>query len=168
LHPADTKALLRALDKLKASGNSLFVVEHEIDVIRHADWIVDVGPAAGEHGGHILYSGLPEGLKEVKESLTRQYIFNDVPKTISDPREPKDWLKLKGVRRNNLTDLDIAFPVGVLTSVSGVSGSGKSSLVSQVLVELVAAHLGLQVDITGDTEADPLEQEEVQTLGGGS
>lgn len=166
LHPADTEALLRALDKLKASGNSLFVVEHEIDVIRHADWIVDVGPAAGEQGGHILYSGLPEGLKNIKTSLTRHYIYDDAPKTISDPRIPKDWLKLESVTRNNLANLNISFPLGVLTSVSGVSGSGKSSLVSQVLVELVAAHLGLQVDINGDTEADPLEQEEVITLSG--
>lgn len=166
LHPADTEALLRALDKLKASGNSLFVVEHEIDVIRHADWIIDVGPAAGEKGGHILYSGIPEGLREVKASLTRHYIYDDAPKQKSDPRLPKDWLKLAGVTRNNLRQLDAEFPLGVLTSVTGVSGSGKSSLVSQVLVELVAEHLGVQVDITGDTEADPLEQTEVKTLGG--
>ncbi|MFA6245531.1 MAG: excinuclease ABC subunit UvrA [Mucilaginibacter sp.] len=166
LHPADTEALLRALDKLKASGNSLFVVEHEIDVIRHADWIVDVGPAAGEKGGHILYSGLPEGLREVKASLTRHYIYDDTLRAVSDPRVPKDWLKLTGVSRNNLNKLDVSFPIGVLTSVTGVSGSGKSSLVSQVLVELVAEQLGLQVDISGDTEADPLEQTEVITLGG--
>ncbi|CAM3913436.1 excinuclease ABC subunit UvrA [Mucilaginibacter galii] len=166
LHPADTEALLRALDKLKASGNSLFVVEHEIDVIRHADWIVDVGPAAGEKGGHILYSGLPEGLRDVKESLTRHYIYEDAVKRISDPRIPKDWLKLEDISRNNLSNLNAAFPLGVLTSVTGVSGSGKSSLVSQVLVELVAEQLGLQVDITADTEEDPLEQSEVQTLGG--
>ncbi|RFZ92907.1 excinuclease ABC subunit A [Mucilaginibacter conchicola] len=166
LHPADTEALLRALDKLKASGNSLFVVEHEIDVIRHADWIVDVGPAAGEKGGHILYSGLPEGLREVKASVTRHYIYEDAVKGLRDPRQSKDWLKLEGISRNNLSGLDAAFPLGVLTSVTGVSGSGKSSLVSQVLVELVAGQLGLQVDSTGDTEADPLEQAEVQTTGG--
>ncbi|MET3979739.1 excinuclease ABC subunit A [Mucilaginibacter sp. UYP25] len=166
LHPADTEALLRALAKLKASGNSLFVVEHEIDVIRHADWIVDVGPTAGEKGGHILYSGLPEGLREVETSLTRHYIYDDVRKVLSDPRIPKDWLKLEGITRNNLVELNAAFPLGVLTSVSGVSGSGKSSLVSQVLVELVAEQLGLQVDISGDTEADPLEQSEVLTSGG--
>ncbi|MBA3542641.1 MAG: excinuclease ABC subunit A, partial [Deltaproteobacteria bacterium] len=77
LHPADTEALLRALDKLKASGNSLFVVEHELDVIRHADWIVDVGPAAGEHGGRILYSGPPAGLREVADSRTREFLFAD-------------------------------------------------------------------------------------------
>ncbi|RFZ90080.1 excinuclease ABC subunit A [Mucilaginibacter conchicola] len=166
LHPADTEALLRALDKLKASGNSLFVVEHEIDVIRHADWIVDVGPAAGEKGGHILYSGLPEGLRNVKESLTRHYIYEDAVKGLSDPRIAKDWLKLEGISRNNLLNLNVSFPLSVLTSVTGVSGSGKSSLVSQVLVELVAEQLGLQVDITGDTEADPLEQTEVSTTGG--
>jgi excinuclease ABC subunit A len=166
LHPADTEALLRALDKLKASGNSLFVVEHEIDVIRHADWIVDVGPAAGEKGGHILYSGLPDGLRDVKESLTRHYIYDDAAKTVTDPRIAKDWLKLEGITRNNLLDLSVAFPLGVLTSVSGVSGSGKSSLVSQVLVELVAEHLGLQVDISSDTEADPLENNAIVTLGG--
>jgi excinuclease ABC subunit A len=166
LHPADTEALLRALDKLKASGNSLFVVEHEIDVIRHADWIVDVGPAAGEKGGHILYSGLPEGLKEVEASLTRHYIYGAAAKPGNDPRIPKGWLRLQGVTRNNLNQLNAEFPLGVLTSVTGVSGSGKSSLVSQVLVELVAEHLGVQVDITGETDADPLEQTEVQTLGG--
>jgi len=166
LHPADTEALLRALDKLKASGNSLFVVEHEIDVIRHADWIVDVGPAAGEKGGDILYSGIPEGLRQVQASLTRRYIYDESSKPTSDPRIPEDWLKLEDVSRNNLSHLNVAFPLGVLTSVTGVSGSGKSSLVSQVLVELIAGNLGLQVDITGDTEADPLEQIEVQTLGG--
>ena len=166
LHPADTEALLRALDKLKASGNSLFVVEHEIDVIRHADWIVDVGPAAGEKGGHILYSGVPAGLRDVQASLTRHYIYDKAPKPANEPRIPKDWLKLQGVTRNNLVNLDAEFPLGVLTSVTGVSGSGKSSLVSQALVELVAGHLGLQVDITGDTEADPLEQTEVLTTGG--
>ncbi|QEC74698.1 excinuclease ABC subunit UvrA [Mucilaginibacter ginsenosidivorax] len=166
LHPADTEALLRALDKLKASGNSLFVVEHEIDVIRHADWIVDVGPAAGEKGGHILYSGLPEGLKEVEASLTRHYIYGEAAKAANDPRVPKGWLKLEGVTRNNLNQLNAEFPLGVLTSVTGVSGSGKSSLVSQVLVELVAEQLGVQVDITGETDADPLEQTKVQTLGG--
>ena len=166
MHPADTEALLRALDKLKASGNSLFVVEHEIDVIRHADWIVDVGPAAGEKGGHILYSGLPDGLKNVEASLTRHFIYDDRLTPAGNPRLPIGWLKLEGITRNYLDKLDAAFPLGVLTSVTGVSGSGKSTLVSQVLVELVAEQLGLQVDISGDNDADPLEQEEVVTLGG--
>lgn len=167
LHPADTEALLTALDKLKASGNSLFVVEHEINVIRHADWIVDVGPEAGERGGQVLYSGLPEGLREVKESLTRHYLFEDAVRVTSELRIPKAWLSLEGVTRNNLSNLKVAFPLGVLCSVTGVSGSGKSSLVSQVLVELVAEQLGLQLDMTGDKETDPLmEQTEMLPVGG--
>jgi excinuclease ABC subunit A len=166
LHPADTEALLRALDRLKASGNSIFVVEHEIEVIRHADWIVDVGPAAGEHGGHILYSGVPEGLKEVKSSLTRQYIYGNQKVQVRSPRLAVDWLRLEGVTRNNLNQLTAEFPLGVLTSVTGVSGSGKSSLVSQVLVELVSGQLGLQVDTSTDEEADPLEQTAILTSGG--
>jgi len=167
LHPADTEALLRALDRLKASGNSLFVVEHEIDVIRHADWIVDVGPAAGEKGGYVLYSGPPEGLKDVEASVTRHYIYNNSNKTFDAPARPKGWLKLEGVIRNNLDNVDIDFPLGVLTSVTGVSGSGKSSLVSQVLVELIAARLGMSVDInTEEEDTNPLEQATVTTLGG--
>jgi excinuclease ABC subunit A len=166
LHPADTEALMLALQKLKASGNSLFVVEHEIDVIRHADWIVDVGPAAGEKGGNILYSGLPEGLRDVEASITRHYIYEDTVKVTRDQRIAKDWLKLEGVTRNNLLDLAVAFPLGVMTSVTGISGSGKSTLVSQVLVELVAEKLGLPLDISEDNEADPLEQTKLVTSGG--
>jgi len=167
LHPADTEALLRSLDRLKASGNSLFVVEHEIDVINHADWIVDVGPAAGELGGQILYSGPPDGLKNIEASITRQYIFSDKKVLSNDIREPKDWLKVTGVTRNNLNNLSVNFPLGVFTSVTGVSGSGKSSLVSQVLVELVANSLGTSVDVTAtEEEENPLEQNSVETLGG--
>lgn len=166
LHPADTEALLRALDRLKKSGNSLFVVEHEVDVIRHADWIVDVGPAAGEKGGHILYSGVPEGLKDIRESVTRHYIYNHKPEDSRKPRVTDKWLRLEGVSRNNLVNLDASFPLGVLTSVSGVSGSGKSSLVSQVLVELVADELGIRVEAASEPEGDPLENDEVVTSGG--
>ncbi len=142
LHPADTEALLRALDQLKASGNSLFVVEHEVDVIGHADWIVDVGPDAGEHGGRILYSGPPDGLSRVEPSKTRHYLFGDRVLPKRTPRPPQSWLKLSGVTRNNLRELEVDFPIGAFTAVTGVSGSGKSSLVSQALVELVAEHLG--------------------------
>src|SRR3954447_23122350 len=101
LHPADTEALLAALDQLKAAGNSLFVVEHELDVIRHADWIVDVGPAAGEQGGPILYSGPPEGLKQIEASQTRRYVFHDHTPQVRQPRIPKASLNLRGVTRNN-------------------------------------------------------------------
>jgi excinuclease ABC subunit A len=142
LHPADTEALLVALDRLKASGNSLFVVEHELDVIRHADWIVDVGPAAGEHGGEILYSGPLKGLESIGESRTRPYLFGKQEQRHRTPRAPRGWLRMEGVKRNNLRNLSVAFPLGTLTSVTGVSGSGKSTLVSQALVELVGEHLG--------------------------
>ncbi|MRW84885.1 excinuclease ABC subunit A [Pseudoduganella sp. FT26W] len=154
LHPADTEALLRALDRLKAAGNSLFVVEHALDVIRHADWIVDVGPKAGQHGGQVLYSGKPAGLKAVKESRTAHYLFGEAQAAARAPRAPSAWLKLRGVVRNNLQGLDADIPLGVLAGVSGVSGSGKSSLVSQALIQLVQAQLGQPV------AAEPAESTE--------
>lgn len=165
LHPADTEALLTALAQLKASGNSLFVVEHALDVIRHADWIVDVGPAAGEQGGHVLYSGAPDGLKKVEESQTRRFLFAADKPPRREPRVPADWLRLEGVTRNNLHKLKAEFPLGVLTGVTGVSGSGKSSLVSQVLVELVAAGLGHALEAEPE-EGDALAQEEALPLEG--
>jgi excinuclease ABC subunit A len=165
LHPADTVALLRALEGLKASGNSLFVVEHELDVIRHADWIVDVGPAAGEGGGHVLYSGPPAGLAAVEESQTRRHLFGLQRLAERTPREPRGWLRLEGVTRNNLRELDARFPLGVFTTVTGVSGSGKSTLVSQVLVELVAEHLGHEVPAV-EEDAGGLEAAPAVTLGG--
>jgi excinuclease ABC subunit A len=165
LHPADTQALLRALERLKSSGNSLFVVEHDLDVIARADWIVDVGPDAGQHGGEILYSGPPRGLEDVRSSRTRRFLFAEERAVARVPRNPSGWLELAGVTRNNLHGLDVAFPLGVFTTVTGVSGSGKSSLVSQALVELVAARLGHEL---GDDEpdTDPLEQTPLATTGG--
>ncbi|RYY90154.1 MAG: excinuclease ABC subunit UvrA, partial [Chitinophagaceae bacterium] len=165
LHPADTEALLGALDRLKASGNSIFVVEHELEVIRHADWIVDVGPGAGEKGGEVLYSGPAEGLRNVTASRTREFLFDETPLSVARRREPKGWLKLKGVWKNNLEGLDAEFPLGVLTSVTGISGSGKSSLVSQVLVELVAEGLGHQLPAE-EEEGDPLQRENAQQTRG--
>lgn len=166
LHPADTEALVRALDRLKEAGNSIFVVEHELDVIRHADWIVDVGPAAGEAGGQIVYSGPLTGLSGAANSQTRIYLFDNRRQRIDrELRNPSGWLKVRGVTRNNLSNLDVDFPLGVFTSVTGVSGSGKSSLVSQALVELVSNHLGQEVsDEVG--ELDSLEHTSVETLGG--
>ena len=163
LHPADTEALLRALDRLKASGNSLFVVEHDLDVVRRADWIVDVGPAAGEHGGRILYSGPPAGLAAVQSSATARYLFGREARPEHTPRKPTGWLRLSDVTRNNLRDLDVAFPLGVLTTVTGVSGSGKSSLVSQALVELVGAHLGHETE--AEEEGEELEHDAPSTSG---
>jgi excinuclease ABC subunit A len=165
LHPADTEALLVALDRLKASGNSLFVVEHDLDVIRRADWIVDVGPAAGEHGGFVLYSGPPEGLARVEQSQTRRYLFDYRFRAGRAPREPRAWLALEGVTRNNLDRLDVSLPIGVFTTVTGVSGSGKSSLVSQALVELVAEGLGHELPSEAD-ESEELERAAPLTLDG--
>ncbi|WP_076999402.1 excinuclease ABC subunit UvrA [Variovorax sp. KK3] len=142
LHPADSEALLTALDRLKAAGNSLFVVEHDLDIMRRADWLVDVGPDAGEKGGQVLFSGPPAGLRAVETSHTARYLFDTAPPPPRTPREPAGWLALAQVSCNNLSRLDIEFPLGVLTAVTGVSGSGKSSLVTRALTELVAAHLG--------------------------
>jgi excinuclease ABC subunit A len=164
LHPADTEALLRSLDRLKAQGNSIFVVEHEIDVMRHADWIVDVGPEAGEHGGEVLYSGPVEGLKQVKASHTREYLFGERRLPLREPREPTGWLRLEGITRNNLHDLGVAFPLGVFTTVTGVSGSGKSSLVSQALVELVQRHLGHEIE--EEDQGPELERGPAEPTGG--
>ncbi len=142
LHPKDGAALLTALDALKRSGNSIFVVEHDLATMRRADWLVDVGPDAGELGGRVLYSGPPAGLSDVAESHTARYLFAATAPAPRQLREPRGWLALAGITRNNLADLDARFPLGVLTAVTGVSGSGKSSLVSQALVELVCGHLG--------------------------
>ena len=165
LHPADTEALLSALHALKASGNSLFVVEHELDVIRQADWIIDVGPGAGEHGGQVLYSGPPAGLQQVAESKTRVHLFGRQPLPSRPPRSAKGWLRLRGVTRNNLNQLDVEFPLGLFTTVTGVSGSGKSTLVSQVLVELLAEQLGSELPAE-EEEGEELERTTVVTLGG--
>ena len=164
LHPSDTEALLRALDRLRASGNTLFVVEHDLDVIRHADWIVDIGPAAGERGGEVLYSGPPGGLKKVEASQTRRYLHENGTAQKRAARSPKGWLELQGVTRNNLQDLDVAFPIGTFTSVTGVSGSGKSSLVSQALVEIVSARLGVQRE--HEEDGDLLQRAPVTPTGG--
>lgn len=165
LHPADTQSLLRALDRLKAAGNSLFVVEHEIEIIRHADWVVDVGPGAGEKGGEILYSGPLPGLEKIAKSVTRRYLFN-VDQRKKSERQAKGWLRLRDVSRNNLKHVDADFPLGVLTSVTGVSGSGKSSLISQALVELVLEKLGQQIPGSDDPEDNLLQTESPQTTTG--
>jgi excinuclease ABC subunit A len=153
LHPADGEALLQALQRLKQAGNSLFVVEHDLELMRQADWIVDVGPDAGEQGGEVLYSGPPQGLRRIESSHTARYLFAAPSARPAAPRAPRGWLKLEAVSRNNLRRVDAAFPLGVFTAVTGVSGSGKSSLVSQALVELVSAQLGHE-PLEPDEDAD--------------
>ncbi|MFJ9688690.1 excinuclease ABC subunit UvrA [Streptomyces bacillaris] len=138
LHPADTESLLGVVDRLKEAGNSVFVVEHHLDVVRRADWLVDVGPLAGEHGGRVLHSGPPEGLAEVPESATRRFLFDRTPAPAREPRTPTGWIRLTGVERHNVRGTDAAFPLGVFTAVTGVSGSGKSTLVGQVLAGVSA------------------------------
>ncbi|TAL21444.1 MAG: excinuclease ABC subunit UvrA [Aquabacterium sp.] len=152
LHPADGEALTSALEQLRRGGNSVFVIEHDLEMMRRADWLVDVGPGAGEQGGHVLYSGPPEGLREVAQSRTAQHLFATTTPPRSAHREPAGWLELRGITRNNLHGLDVSIPLGVMTSVTGMSGSGKSSLVSQALVELVGEHLGHEIGT--DEEAD--------------
>ncbi|MER6214133.1 excinuclease ABC subunit UvrA [Streptomyces sp. NPDC001674] len=145
LHPADTEALLDVLERLKAAGNTVFVVEHHLDVVRRADWLVDVGPLAGEHGGRVLYSGPPAGLAGVAESATARHLFAGPPSggaaAARRVRTATGSVRLTGVRRHNLREVAAEFPLGVFTAVTGVSGSGKSTLVGQVLAQEVAGRL---------------------------
>lgn len=166
LHPADGKALVAALERLKAAGNTLFVVEHDLSMMRRADWLVDVGPAAGEQGGEVLYSGPPEGLAAIAESQTARYLFGQAGQTARQARQPAGWLRLQGITRNNLQGLDAAFPLGCFTAVTGVSGSGKSSLVSQALLDLVSTHLGSTRADDDEEDADPLTATPLQATGG--
>ncbi|KQS68214.1 excinuclease ABC subunit UvrA [Modestobacter sp. Leaf380] len=164
LHPADTEQLLTVLDQLTAAGNSLFVIEHDMAIARRADWIVDVGPAAGVHGGRVLYSGPVAGLADVAESVTRPFLV-DRPPVSRVRRSSSGELVLRGITRHNLREVELVLPLGVLTAVTGVSGSGKSTLVSQVLADVVARHLGTPSDDEehevldiGGVEARGLEQ----------
>ena len=158
LHPADTEALMTALKQLQDSGNSIFVVEHDLDIMRHADWLVDVGPDAGEQGGYVIYSGPPDGLRGTPGSRTAAYLF--APRhTPSEPRPLNaGWLEMRGATVNNLQGVDVRFPLRALTAVTGVSGSGKSSLVTQALVGLVQQRLGLELP-AADDDSDPSDAE---------
>ena len=144
LHPADAEPLLAVLEQLAASGNSVFVVEHNMDVVRGADWIVDVGPGAGEGGGEVLYSGAVDGLAGVPQSVTRPFLFPDRDEAPAEPRQarmPVQWLTIEGASLHNLSEVDARFPLGTFVAVTGVSGSGKSSLVGGVLRDVVDRHL---------------------------
>ncbi|MGW4912296.1 ATP-binding cassette domain-containing protein [Streptomyces sp. NPDC004270] len=136
LHPADTEALLTVLARLKAAGNSVFVVEHHLDVVRGADWLVDVGPGAGEHGGRVLHSGPVAELAGVPESATARHLFAAGTAPARRLRSADGWLKVGPVTRHNLRAVTAEFPLGVLTAVTGVSGSGKSTLIGEITEEL--------------------------------
>ncbi|MFD8231333.1 ATP-binding cassette domain-containing protein [Streptomyces sp. NPDC059696] len=135
LHPADTEALLTVLERLKSAGNSVFVVEHHLDVVRGADWLVDVGPGAGEHGGRVLHSGPVAGLAQVAESATARYLFDHSPAPARKVREATGWFRTGPVSRHNLRGVTAEFPLGVFTAVTGVSGSGKSTLIGEITQE---------------------------------
>ncbi|GAA2386314.1 ATP-binding cassette domain-containing protein [Streptomyces coeruleofuscus] len=146
LHPADTEALLVVLERLKAAGNSVFVVEHHLDVVRGADWLVDVGPHAGEHGGRVLHSGPVAGLAAVEESATARYLFDDSPAPAREVREPSGWLKTGPVTRHNLRGVSAEFPLGAFTAVTGVSGSGKSTLIGEITQDTAGVGRLVSVD----------------------
>jgi len=158
LHPADTDSLMAVLGELRAGGNTVLVVEHDMTMARSADWLVDVGPGAGVHGGSVLHAGPVAELQGVEESMTRRYLAADhVVELRAQPRTPGGWLSLRGITSHNLVDLDVDLPWGVFTAVTGVSGAGKSTLVTQVLVDVVRRHLGEPV--TGDVEEDEDDEE---------
>ncbi len=150
LHQRDNDKLLATLKHLRDLGNTLIVVEHDEDTMREADFIVDIGPGAGEHGGQIVAKGTAEEIMQVEESLTGAYLsgrkFIPVPEIRKDPT---GWIKVVGAAENNLKNIDVSFPLGVMTCVTGVSGSGKSSLVNEILYKTLAKKLNRARTIPG-------------------
>ncbi|MGH7805780.1 MAG: excinuclease ABC subunit UvrA, partial [Candidatus Binatia bacterium] len=154
LHPRDSGRLVSILKRLRDNGNTVVVVEHDPEVIREADHVVDLGPGAGEHGGELLYAGPMSELAGCKRSLTADYLTGR--RAIPVPakrREGRGWIEIKGAREHNLQGVDVRFPVGALTCVTGVSGSGKSTLVEEILYRGVKRALGEPAGIPGAHEA---------------
>ncbi|MGO1199562.1 MAG: excinuclease ABC subunit UvrA, partial [Dermabacteraceae bacterium] len=144
LHQRDNARLIGTLERLRDLGNTLIVVEHDEDTLNSADWVVDIGPLAGEHGGRVVHSGGIEELKRNPDSLTGRYLSGELEIPLPAERRPIDtdrMLTVVGPRANNLAGQDVAFPLGVLTAITGVSGSGKSSLVNDILFSVLAKEL---------------------------
>ncbi len=150
LHPRDNERLIRTLRSLQERGNTVLVVEHDEATIREADTVLELGPGSGSNGGELVFAGTVEELYKNSDSLTAQYMRGDLSIPLPDERRvATEFLTLKGVRTNNLKNVDCAIPLGLLTCVTGVSGSGKSSLVIDTLYKHIALHLGLKVDQPG-------------------
>ena len=151
LHQRDNDKLIATLKHLRDLGNTLIVVEHDEDTMREADYIVDVGPGAGEHGGEIIACGSAEDIMKNPNSLTGAYLSGarriEVPK---ERRQPTGWLTIKGARENNLKNIDVDIPLGVMTCITGVSGSGKSSLTNEILYKTLAKELNRARTIAGE------------------
>ncbi|MBR6049201.1 MAG: excinuclease ABC subunit UvrA [Bacteroidales bacterium] len=164
LHSRDTAQLIEVLRKLRDLGNTVVVVEHDEDIIRAADWLVDIGPGAGRLGGEVVFSGEPKELKKAKRSLTAEYLLGK--QSIPVPAERRRWrdrIGIRGAYANNLKHIDVDIPLGVLTVVTGVSGSGKSTLISGVLYDVLQRRMEGNADYVGSCVA--LEGD-AQRLGG--
>ena len=150
LHQRDNDKLLGALRNLQELGNTLIVVEHDEDTMLAADHIVDIGPGAGEHGGQVIAQGTAQEIMQIPESITGQYLSGKIQIPVpATRRKPTGWLTVKGAAENNLKNIDVKFPLGVFTCVTGVSGSGKSSLVNEILYKYLAKQLNRARTIPG-------------------
>ena len=150
LHQRDNDRLLAALKNLRDLGNTLIVVEHDEDTMREADYIVDIGPGAGSHGGEVVACGTAEEIMKIPESITGQYLSGALKIPVPAVRKkPTGWITVQGAQENNLKNIDVDFPLGVMTVVTGVSGSGKSSLVNEILYKHLAKKLNRARTIPG-------------------